>query len=455
MSRTPLCDALRAFAATQPLRMHMPGHKGTGLPLPELSAAATLDFTELPPTGNLFEADGPIRAAEALWAEVFHMDACLFLTGGSTQGVLSALTLTCRPGDAVLLDRGCHRSAFNALALLDLTPHYLYRPWLEEEAIAGPISPQDVEKELENSPEIKTICITSPTYYGVQSDIPAIAAVCHAHGAKLVVDSAHGAHLPFLGDLSHSAADLLVVSAHKTLPAPGQSALLLSNGFPLEELCRAGSLYGSSSPSYPMMAALDAARAWMETEGITRLKETADAVHALRTTFPALNPRDGLVLDPTRLVVSCNGGFGVKAALEDLGVYPEMADQRHVVFICTASDAAASFRRLEEALHTVLPWEAPLSPLPLPPAPRPEQACSPRTARFAAVETLPVGRAEGRVAAAQVAPYPPGVPVIAPGERVTKKTIAYLKQIGYNMEKGMEVVCLSTCVVSFSHRVSL
>lgn len=442
MSHTPLCDALRAFAATNPLRMHMPGHKGAGLPLPELSAAAPLDFTELPPTGNLFEADGPIRQAEELWAEAFHMRSCLFLTGGSTQGVLSALSLTCRPGDALLLDRGCHRSAFNALALLDLSPHYLFRPWLEEEGISGPISPQDVEKELENAPEIKTVCITSPTYYGVQSDIPAIAAVCHAHGARLVVDGAHGAHLPFLGDFSHSAADLLVVSAHKTLPAPGQSALLLSNSFPLEELCRWGSLYGSSSPSYPMMAALDAARDWIETEGVQRLRDTAEAVRALRAAFPALTPREGLVLDPTRLVVRCSDGFAAKAGLEALGIYPEMADLRHVVFICTASDTAASFRRLEEALKAALPREDNLAPLPLPPAPRPEQALPPRTARFAPVETLPLARCEGRVAAAQVAPYPPGVPVIAPGERVTKKTIAYLKQIGYNMEKGTEVVCL-------------
>ena len=439
---TPLCDALRTFAATSPLRMHMPGHKGAGLPLPELSAAAALDFTELPPTGNLFEADGPIRAAEELWADAFHMDACLFLTGGSTQGVLSALTLTCRPGDAVLLDRGCHRSAYNALALLDLHPHYLYRPWVETEGISGPISPQAVEKELAEHPEIKTVCITSPTYYGVQSDISTLASVAHTHGARLVVDGAHGAHLPFLGDFSLSAADVAVVSAHKTLPAPGQSALLFANGLPLEELCRAASLYGSSSPSYPMMAALDAARAWMEREGVPRLLETAEHVAALRAAFPALHPQLSLILDPTRLVLSCPDGFAVKEALEARGIYPEMADRRHVVCICTASDTAESFRRLEEALQEVLPLGEPLPPIPLPPPPQPELACSPRTARFAPVETVPLLLAEGRIAAAQVAPYPPGVPVVAPGERLTKKTIAYLKQIGYNMEKDTEVVLL-------------
>ncbi len=440
MTQTPLCDALRAFAATNPLRMHMPGHKGVGLPLPELSAAAALDFTELPPTGNLFEADGPIRAAEDLWARAFGMGSCLFLTGGSTQGVLAALTLSCHPGDTVLLDRGSHRSAYNALALLNLEPVYLSRPWLPEEAVAGPISPQDVDKSLSEHPEIKTVCITSPTYYGILSDLPAISSVVHAHGARLVVDAAHGAHLPFLGDRSLSAADIAVVSAHKTLPAPGQSALLFSS-LPLEELCRAASLYGSSSPSYPMMAALDAARAWMEEDGKSALARTVDAVAALRARFPALRP-ERLPLDPTRLVLSCADGFALKEALEAAGIYPEMADARHVVCICTASDTPGHFCRLEQALSRLLP-AAPAGGLYLPPPPDPEQVCSPRAARFAPCEVLPVRAALGRVSACQVAPYPPGVPVLAPGERVTKKTIAYLNQIGYNMEKGMEVACLS------------
>ena len=128
MGPTPLYDALRKFAGEDPLRMHMPGHKGKAMPAPEFSPLAAIDFTELGPTGDLFSGDGPIREAEALWAQALGMSGCLFLTGGSTQGMLSALTLACRPGDTILLDRGSHRSAYNALALLDLTPVYLNRP---------------------------------------------------------------------------------------------------------------------------------------------------------------------------------------------------------------------------------------------------------------------------------------------------------------------------------------
>ena len=254
------------------------------------------------------------------------------------------------------------------------------------------------------------------------------------------MDGAHGAHLPFLEDRSLSAADVAVVSAHKTLPAPGQAALLFSSRFSLEALRRAASLYGSSSPSYPMMAALDAARAWMEEEGRAALRQTAAQVAELRRRFPALTP-DQAPLDPARLVLRCADGFAAEKALQDLGVYPEMADARHVVFICTAADTEADFSRLEEALSAVWAAQPPLSELPpLPPAPAPEQALSPRQARFSSTRSLPVGAALGEIAASQVAPYPPGVPVLAPGERVTKKTIAYLSQIGYNMEKDMEVV---------------
>ena len=438
MEKTPLYDALTSFAAQNPLRMHMPGHKGN--PLPGLDHLAAIDFTELPPTGNLFEGGGAIGEAERLWAEVFHMDSCLFLTGGSTQGVLTALTLACQPGDTILLDRGSHRSAYNALALLDLKPVYLQRPWLEQAGVTGPISPGEVEKQLESHPEIRTLCITSPTYYGVLSDLPALAEIMHRRGGVLVVDGAHGAHLPFLGDYGLSAADLLVVSAHKTLPAPGQTALLFSNGaFSHADLRRAGSIYGSSSPSYPMMAALDLCRAHMLEGGGEAYRKTAAEVARLRQLFPALTEEDA-PLDPARLVVCAPDGYAAQAALEAQNVWPEMADGGHVVFIPTCADSPGDFARLEEALQGVHLGPCPGCP---PPPPPPEMALTPRQALFAHRRTLPLAEAEGLVAACQVAPYPPGVPVIAPGERVDKKSIAYLKQIGYNT---LEEVSAAACV---------
>jgi len=428
---TPLYDALRAFAGQQPLRMHMPGHKGIDIPMAEFAPLAPLDMTELPPTGNLFDGGGPIEQAEQLWAGVFGMDSCLFLTGGSTQGLHTALALTCPPGSTLLADRGCHHSVYHAMGLLDLQPAYLWRDGLPDTGVAGPISPQDVEKKLGEHPEIKTVCITSPTYYGVLSDVPAIAAVCHRFGAKLIVDGAHGAHLPFLGYEGFAAADVLVVSAHKTLSAPGQSALLFVRGIPVQEVRRTAALFGSSSPSYPMMAALDCVREWMQGEGGEAYRRTARLTAQLRERTPSLTSRDAR-LDPTRLVLCCGDGKQAQEQLYGCNVWPEMADTGHVVCILTGADGPEQFRRLEQALDELglIGRPRPTRSLELPPPAR--QVVRVRQALFAPVEYLPLEQAMDRIAAQSVAPYPPGIPVAAPGERLDKKLLAYLNKIGYN-----------------------
>lgn len=426
----PLYEALRALADRRPLRLDMPGHHGTPLP-GGMPWPSHIDFTENGDTGDLYGGEpDAIQAAEALWAEGLGFDSCLFLTGGSTQGIHAGLALLAGCGSAAAVDRGSHRAVYHALALLDLDPVFLPRPWLEEEGVAGPIDPLAVEEALRARPDVKTVCITSPTYYGVLSDIPAIAAVCHAHGVKLMVDGAHGAHLPFLGYEGFRAADVVVMSAHKTLPAPGQSALLLANGFPLSALQRWGSVYGSSSPSYVLMAALDEARRYMEGEGAARYRETVRRTHALRRRFPALREREGLALDPARLTLSSPDGFALARALRERGAYPEMADAGHVVCILTCADGAAEFTRLEGALADA-GLTGPCPPIPAPP-PSPAAVLPPWRALFAPRETVPLARSVGRIAAEQIAPYPPGVPVIAPGERIEKKHLAYLREIGYN-----------------------
>ncbi len=432
---TPLYDSLCDLAAQQPLRLDMPGHHGKPLPV-EVPWPTHIDFTENGHTGDLFGGRGDaIEAAEGLWASRFGFDACLFLTGGSTQGIHTGLTLLAGADGHVALDRGSHRSAYNALALLGLTPHYLTRPWLKEEGIAGPILPETVETLLKTNPKIKTVCITSPTYYGVLSDIPALAAVCHAHGARLMVDGAHGAHLPFMGYEGYRAADVVVMSAHKTLPAPGQTALLFANGQSLDELRRAGSVYGSSSPSYVMMAALDTVRAYMEETGTQRCTFVGNIVEHLRKKYPSV-ATEGLELDPLRLTLCCGDGFALAERLRRRGIYPELADSGHVVFIFTCADEEADVRRLMTALDGLAVEGCAHCP---PPPHLPEMALTPRQALFAPRERGELWRSEGRIAACQVAPYPPGVPVIAPGERIEKKHLVYLKEIGYNTDM-IEVV---------------
>ncbi len=412
---TPLFHALNTFADTDPLRMHMPGHKGKGLPGWE--QLARLDFTELPPTGNLYEAGGAIGEAETLWAAAFGMQDCLMLTCGSTQGIHSALTLTCPVGSALLADRNCHRSVYHTMALLDLTPVYLMEK-----------TPAGVEKMLENHPEIKTVCITSPNYYGTLYDVTGISAVCHRFGAKLVVDGAHGAHLPFLGIDHYRGADLVICSAHKTLPALGQAALLFSGGaYSGDDLRRAASIHGTSSPSYPILTSMDLARMWMESEeGQERYQLACRRVKELRQKFPALN---GDCLDPGRLTLRVNDGHELERRLQEQGIWPEMADSGHVVFIVTGADSMEELDRLEQVLDALnLQEDDREYPMP----PMPEIVLRPRQALFATAEEIPLDQCEGYISAEQIAPYPPGVPVVAPGEVITKKHLAYLREIGYN-----------------------
>ena len=438
---TPLYDALRAYAGKSPLRFHMPGHKGKFLPVPELMSLAPVDLTELSPTGNLFAAGEPFDSAQALWAELFGFDHCQFLTGGSTMGIHTGLTLCARPGEQILVDRNCHRAVFNALALLDLEPVYLERPWLKGENLIGPISPEDVEKSLNRHPNIKTVCITSPTYAGMLSNIGAISRIVHARGGKLFVDGAHGAHLPFLDLAPFWGADAVTVSAHKTLPAMGQTALLFTNRMDPDRVRQTASIYGSSSPSYPMLVSLDAARDWLVgEEGFHQYRRAACRVAELRQKFSSIRPRSGLSLDPCRFVLKVKDGPAFAAALEERDVYPEMEDGGHVVFICTAQDSDEDFCRLERVLEDLEDRMGDCPPIPAPPIP--ERVLSPRQALFAPSRVWPLEDCEGEIAACQIAPYPPGVPVVAPGERISKKELAYLQKIGYNILSEIRTVRL-------------
>ena len=436
---TPLYDCLRELADRQPLRFDMPGHHGA--PLPGGLADASLDFTENGRTGDLFGSGGDaIEAAERLWAATLGFDDCLFLTGGSTQGIHTGLALLAGCEGAVALDRGSHRSAYHALALLGLTPHYLSRPWAASEGVAGPMEPEEVERTLREHPEVKTVCIVSPTYYGVLSDLPAIGRVCRRYGARLMVDGAHGAHLPFLGYRDYQAADLVVMSAHKTLPAMGQTALLLANGLTMDELRRMGSVYGSSSPSYLMMASLDLARDWMAREGANWYRKAVDGVSALRGRFPSLRPAP-LELDPARLVVRCSDGFALAEALRESNIFPEMADRNHVVFIFTAAERVEYVAKLESMLANILAGDrTPEDGYHQAPPPAAAQGLTPGQALDATREPVPLDQSEGRICAGQVAPYPPGIPVIAPGERIDKKHLAYLREIGYNRDEVTVVI---------------
>lgn len=429
---TPLFSQLDSLAKEQTLRLHIPGHKGKTLPY--LQDIFPLDFTEIKGTGNLYEVGEPFAAAQALWAEKFSFPHCQFLTGGSTQGVYTALALS--QGKEILLDRNAHRSAVHGCGLLGKTPVYLPRPWQQKEQVAGAITAEAVEKALEKNPQIKTVFLTSPTMQGILSDVKAIGQVSQKHGATLIVDGAHGAHLPWLGMNHFSGADLVCLSAHKTMPALGQGSMLLFRDRDPSFVGETASLFGTSSPSYLITASMDLARDWMEREGYRAYQQVAKAVAELRETFPSLKPP--LALDPTRLTILHHQALQVAEQLEQQGIHLELSQKGQLVAVFTAQDSPEDILRFSSALKPLLSEEKPLEdcapPSTLPPVKMPIQQVLQAEKR-----QIPLAEAVGKIAAATIAPYPPAVPVVVMGEEIRPLDLAYLKQVGYEKTTALVV----------------
>ncbi|MEE0097215.1 MAG: aminotransferase class V-fold PLP-dependent enzyme [Oscillospiraceae bacterium] len=449
----PLYDSLTAFSATNPLRMHMPGHKGIGSGL--FSAIAQIDFTEIAPTGNLYTGEGPIAEAEHLCAAYAGAKEALFYTCGSTQGIHTMLLEAVGAGGHLILERGCHKSVYYAMALLDITPHYIYAPSLPDSSLSGPITPEIISNAIEMFPTASAVFLTSPTYYGIITDLTQISAVCHRHGLSLLVDQAHGAHFPALGlpSAPQQGADLSVVSTHKTWPALGSSSILYigSDRFDKLHVKQSSTIFGTTSPSYPIMASIDYAREQLEQRDGILYRTSANLVHALRdrinceTPFHALVPTDGAMLDPCRLTidVGCAGlsGYEADTLLQNENIYVEMADERYLVLILTCRDQEAQFNRLWNGITTLSSHCCALNehrPLPLPPAP--VQKLTIRQALFGRQNYIPLKDAAGQISGCILAPYPPGIPILAPGEEITEKHIAYLQKKSYNIEERIAVV---------------
>ena len=453
-TNAPLFHALQLLATGDSARFHMPGHKGEPL-FNTFSEVFSIDFTETYGTGNLYLGDGPIRDAEVAAARYFDAADCFFLTGGSTQGILAMLATAVGRGGAVLLDRECHKSVCHACALLDITPYFMTAPLIEPFGISGGLPPAEAERQLIDHPEIRAVFLTSPTYYGIRRAIPAFADLCRAYGKVLLVDGAHGAHFPAVGLPTPIAegADYAVLSMHKTLPCLGQGAVLLTGkGVDKGALRENTALFGTSSPSYPIMASIDLARAYVEGPGRTAYHRAAEACGELReyvarrTCFLPLVVADYPALDPCRLTV-CTAGTDVTGhQLADMlwsecGVACEMADQRNVVFILTCADSGVALYRLRRGLRRIarrrseevgLP-----SCVPFPPA---EQVMRVRDAWFAKTGRVHPADAEGMVCARPVTPYPPGVPLLWPGEKITRAHIELIRERWYNDISEITVV---------------
>ncbi|MEO0378283.1 MAG: aminotransferase class I/II-fold pyridoxal phosphate-dependent enzyme, partial [Cyanobacteria bacterium P01_A01_bin.17] len=455
-SCTPLLQALQSSSHRDHAGFYTPGHKrGRGSPQALLQvfgrAVLQVDLPELPELDDLFAPDGVIAEAQALAAEAFGADQTWFLTNGSTCGVTAAILAVCNAGDQIILPRNCHRSAISGLILSGAMPIFV-EPEVEA-GLAYCVSSARVQQALERYPRTKAVMITSPTYEGVCGEVDAIATLTHNHGIPLLIDEAHGPHFAFHSDLPPSAlslgADLVVQSTHKVLGAMTQAAMLHMQGDRLssQRINQALQWVQSTSPSYLLLASLDAARQQMVLQGNQIMEQLLQRVDATRqqlqqiSGLSILNPPSSTVgfaaLDTTRLTIGVRAlgfnGLQVDQILhEQLAVTAELPTPTHLTFIPSLGTTQTDLDQLVQALQKIA-QEPNGSQLSAPPIGNREMISmpqlSPRAAAFAVQETVPWAEAAHRISAELVCPYPPGIPVLYPGGTITKADLDNLRQI--------------------------
>ncbi|CZT55267.1 Arginine decarboxylase [Eubacteriaceae bacterium CHKCI005] len=424
----PLVRALREHLSLGRISFHTPGHKGLPSPLDGLGDLKRLDLTELPDTDSLYEADGPIAQAMELAAGFFHAKRTLFSSGGCTLCIQAMLYLAAPTGGKVIFGRTLHRSAVNAMALLDITPVWVLPRPDAGSGLPGRIHPDDVEDALLRHPDAKAVYVTSPDYYGTRSDIASLAAVCRRRGVLLLVDNAHGAHFSLLTpDIHplHLGADACADSAHKTLPVlTGGAWLQLGQRMPAEGALDAMALFGSTSPSYPIMASLDLCRSWMQEKGNAAFSQLQGQVEEVKKRAEGLGiPSPKGPVDPVRLAFNTLAvGVDGRRAAEHLrlyGIEPEMSDKGWVVLLPSPFHEKRHLQRLMDAL-TALPHGTEQSEAYFAPT-LPEAVERPRAAVLGPSQWVDVEQCVGRVAAQAACPCPPGVPLVMPGEKIDQR----------------------------------
>ena len=472
-------DRLEWYGESGYYPFHMPGHKRR-MPEeygPALQTAARMDITEIDGFDDLHQPEGILLFAQKRAAAVFGADETFFLVNGSTAGILTAVSAAVEKRGKLLMARNCHRSVYHAVFLRELQPVFLY-PGVLEGGVADAIAPGQVEEALARDPDIRAVLITSPTYDGVVSDVKAIAEAAHRAGALLIVDCAHGAHFGFADGQPESpvrlGADLVVQSLHKTLPALTQTALLHRNGERVssEAVRRFERIYQTSSPSYVMMGSMDSCVRLLEKRGrqiftefeerLDRFYERLSGLKTLRVLGQSL-PEQGCMkaFDRGKLLISASNGkitgnLLYKELLKRYYLQMEMVCETYVTAILTPWDTRDGLCRLAEALEEI---DRELSGSEKPEDGRlfysgGEAGCGPVMRHWPRTRTvLPLSEAEeapktavrlsgaaGNISGTYVNLYPPGIPLIIPGELITEEIIKLIEtyvQQGLNIQ-GVE-----------------
>jgi lysine decarboxylase len=467
-NETPFLDSLIAEKARGQTSFHMPGHKGTLAPNPKLveywgGDVHPADLVEINGIIDyLHSPKGALLQAQQLAAQAYGADETFFLINGSTVGNITSIMATCYDGDKVIMPRASHRSVYGGVVLSGATPVYVEPDYIPEIGFPLATDWQVVQRLLEQHNGVKAIHVTSPNYYGYLSDTPKLASMAHAIGAAMCVDEAHGSHLAFHEKLPASAvqlgADMVIQSTHKTQSALTQGSMLHVNHgvVNVSRVAQILALLQTSSPSSLILASIDAARHFTVQHGRELLGQAIELAHQARE---AIRQLDGLwcygddlvgkkgiyTFDPTKLVVRVSdtgwSGFEAYDKLRyEYGIDGEFADLKHVIFSVTLGDTPASVEKLLVALRQLSQQKSgkPVMDIAVPlPIGLPEMVMTPRDAYYARSKVVSFEQSVGEISAENLIPYPPGIPLIVPGERITQDHLDYLT---YVRSKGSGVV---------------
>ena len=464
MSERPIISFLTEHADKHTVSFHMPGHKGSAIYrkfgyTEFLEKMMDCDITEIIGADNLFQTEGILKAAQEEYAKLYGVKRAYMLVNGTSGGVIAAIMASVPKGGKLVMARNSHKAIYNALLLADIQPVYAYPEMIEEYGISGEITAEEITRCLDENPDASAVILPSPNYYGICSDIRKIAEIVHSRGKILIVDQAHGAHLKFFSDCGFSdmpqsaeeqGADIAVNSIHKTLASFTQSAALTFNSDLLDHYTLEDKLQmiQSTSPSYILMGSLDinadiiknhkeeVFTAWhdalvyfyAEAENISGLAVIRDA----KLDFTKIN------LDMSAYGLS---GAELEQMLMEKGIYAELTTGNILMCMTGIGNTKADMEKLLEALreiaasHLLVEGKKQMPPAVL-------EARFELCAVPAKKERIPLEMGAGRICASSIIPYPPGIPFICPGERITEEVITYIaalreageKVIGVNAE---------------------
>ncbi|WP_313894780.1 aminotransferase class I/II-fold pyridoxal phosphate-dependent enzyme [Psychrobacillus sp.] len=451
--KRPIVEGLEKFHSQKNISFHVPGHKNGLLSnLPNvMKESMQYDITELNGLDDYHHPEEMIKEAEKLLSSTYAVQKSFFLVNGTTVGNIAMIYAACRFGEQIIVQRNAHKSIFHALELVGLEPIFVTPEWDEGSKTTTHVSFETIKEALEKYPRAKAVVLTYPTYYGVTSiHLEKIIALCHSKNIPVLVDEAHGAHFQANKGFPKSSlqygADIAVQSAHKTLPALTMGSFLHINSdlIEVDKVNKYLRMLQSSSPSYLLMASLDDARSYVERYNEMDFRQFIDKRRLFIEALETINYLELIqVDDPLKLLVRVGrySGFQLQRALEDQNIYVELADIYQVLIILPLLKVEHDYnfaeirKRIKHAVD-VLRKEVPVSPSEI--RHGKENFVSTLNMRIELINEkngvwIPYARSIGRIAKGMIVPYPPGIPLMVAGEKITTSMLVELEEW---IEKG-------------------